>query len=343
MNIDMGALHAIEVDRGIPVDELLDTIKSALLTAYRHTQGHEADARIDIDRKSGVVRVLARETDADGNLINEWDDTPEGFGRVAATTARQVMLQRFRDAENERMYGEFSAREGDIVGGVVQRDARENARGNVIVRLGTEAKGSEGVIRPAEQVPGESYEHGDRLRCYVIGVTRGIREPKIELSRTHPNLVRKLFSLEVPEIADNSVEIVAVAREAGHRSKIAVTSRVSGLNAKGACIGPMGQRVRNVMSELSGEKIDIIDHDQDPARFVANALSPAKVVSVSVIDEAARAARVVVPDFQLSLAIGKEGQNARLAARLTGWRIDIRSDAAPAPDVDTAHGAAREA
>ncbi|MDT5335313.1 MAG: transcription termination/antitermination protein NusA [Mycobacterium sp.] len=343
MNIDMGALHAIEVDRGISVDELLDTIKSALLTAYRHTQGHEAEARIDIDRKSGIVKVLARETDDDGNLINEWDDTPEGFGRVAATTARQVMLQRFRDAENERMYGEFSAREGDIVGGVVQRDARENARGNVIVRLGTEAKGSEGVIRPAEQVPGESYEHGDRLRCYVIGVTRGVREPKIELSRTHPNLVRKLFSLEVPEIADNSVEIAAVAREAGHRSKIAVTSRVSGLNAKGACIGPMGQRVRNVMSELSGEKIDIIDFDEDPARFVANALSPAKVVSVSVIDEAARAARVVVPDFQLSLAIGKEGQNARLAARLTGWRIDIRSDAAPSPsDEEAPHGASRE-
>ncbi|MDT5154176.1 MAG: transcription termination/antitermination protein NusA [Mycobacterium sp.] len=342
MNIDMGALHAIEVDRGISVEELLETIKSALLTAYRHTQGHEAEARIDIDRKSGVVKVLARETDEAGNLISEWDDTPEGFGRVAATTARQVMLQRFRDAENERMYGEFSAREGDIVGGVVQRDARENTRGNVIVRLGTEAKGSEGVIRPAEQVPGESYEHGDRLRCYVIGVTRGAREPKIELSRTHPNLVRKLFSLEVPEIADNSVEIVAVAREAGHRSKIAVTSRVSGLNAKGACIGPMGQRVRNVMSELSGEKIDIIDYDESPARFVANALSPAKVVSVSVIDEAARAARVVVPDFQLSLAIGKEGQNARLAARLTGWRIDIRSDAAPSPDEEASHGASRE-
>ena len=342
MNIDMGALHAIEVDRGISVEELVDTIGSALLTAYRHTQGHEAEARVDIDRKTGVVRVLARETDDDGNLISEWDDTPEGFGRVAATTARQVMLQRFRDAENERMYGEFSAREGDIVGGVVQRDARENTRGNVIVRLGTEAKGSEGVIRPAEQVPGESYEHGERLRCYVIGVSRGAREPKIELSRTHPNLVRKLFSLEVPEIADNSVEIVAVAREAGHRSKIAVTTRVAGLNAKGACIGPMGQRVRNVMSELSGEKIDIIDFDADPARFVANALSPAKVVSVSVIDEAARAARVVVPDYQLSLAIGKEGQNARLAARLTGWRIDIRSDAAPSPEEETLRSAPSE-
>lgn len=331
MNIDMGALHAIEVDRGISVEELLETIKSALLTAYRHTEGHQPDARIEIDRNTGAVQVMAREVDADGNLISEWDDTPEGFGRVAATTARQVMLQRFRDAENERVFGEFSAREGDIVAGVVQRDARENARGTIVVHLGSETKGSEGTIRPAEQVPGESYEHGDRLRCYVVGVTRGTREPRIELSRTHPNLVRKLFSLEVPEIADGSVEIVAVAREAGHRSKIAVRSKVAGLNAKGACIGPMGQRVRNVMSELAGEKIDIIDFDEDPARFVANALSPSKVVSVQVIDAATRAARVIVPDFQLSLAIGKEGQNARLAARLTGWRIDIRSDAA-APD-----------
>lgn len=328
MNIDMAALHAIEVDRDISVDELLETIKSALLTAYRHTEGHHHDARIDIDRKSGSVQVIARECDADGAVISEWDDTPEGFGRIAATTARQVMLQRFRDAENERSYGEFSAREGDIVAGVIQRDARANARGLVMVRLGSETHSAEGVIPVAEQVPGERYEHGNRLRCYVVGVSRGMRGPVITLSRTHPNLVRKLFSLEVPEIAEGSVEIAAVARESGHRSKIAVRSRVAGLNAKGACIGPMGQRVRNVMSELSGEKIDIIDFDEDPARFVANALSPAKVVSVSVIDHQACAARVVVPDFQLSLAIGKEGQNARLAARLTGWRIDIRSDAA---------------
>jgi len=333
MNIDMTALHAIEIDRGISVDELVETIKTALLTAYRHTAGHQADARIEIDRKTGSVQVMARETDDEGNLINEWDDTPEGFGRVAATTARQVMLQRFRDAENERVYGEFSAREGDIVAGMVQKDARENARGNIVVRIGGETKGSDGMIRAAEQVPGENYGHGERLRCYVVGVTRGTREPRIELSRTHPNLVRKLFSLEVPEIADGSVEIVAVAREAGHRSKIAVRSKVAGLNAKGACIGPMGQRVRNVMSELSGEKIDIIDFDEDPARFVGNALSPSKVVSVEVVDLATRSARVIVPDFQLSLAIGKEGQNARLAARLTGWRIDIRSDA---PDAEPA-------
>jgi N utilization substance protein A len=337
MNIDVTALHAIEVDRGISVDELLDTIKTALLTAYRHTEGHQPDARIEIDRKSGEVQVIAVETGDDGAIVREWDDTPEGFGRVAATTARQVMLQRFRDAENERVYGEFSAREGDIVAGMVQKDARENARGNIVVRIGGETKGSDGMIRAAEQVPGESYEHGQRLRCYVVGVTRGTREPRIELSRTHPNLVRKLFSLEVPEIADGSVEIVAVAREAGHRSKIAVRSKVAGLNAKGACIGPMGQRVRNVMSELSGEKIDIIDFDEDAARFVGNALSPSKVVSVEVVDAATRSARVTVPDFQLSLAIGKEGQNARLAARLTGWRIDIRSDA-PASEAAVSDG-----
>jgi N utilization substance protein A len=337
MNIDVTALHAIEVDRGISVDELLDTIKTALLTAYRHTEGHHPDARIEIDRKSGEVQVIAIETGDDGAIVREWDDTPEGFGRVAATTARQVMLQRFRDAENERVYGEFSAREGDIVAGMVQKDARENARGNIVVRIGSETKGSDGMIRAAEQVPGESYEHGQRLRCYVVGVTRGTREPRIELSRTHPNLVRKLFSLEVPEIADGSVEIVAVAREAGHRSKIAVRSKVAGLNAKGACIGPMGQRVRNVMSELSGEKIDIIDFDEDAARFVGNALSPSKVVSVEVVDAATRSARVTVPDFQLSLAIGKEGQNARLAARLTGWRIDIRSDA-PASEATVSDG-----
>jgi len=204
MNIDMAALHAIEVDKGISVDVVIDTIKTALLTAYRHTEGHEADARIDIDKKSGVVKVMARTTDENGNLIHEWDDTPEGFGRIAATTARQVILQRLRDAENEKNYGEFSAREGDIVAGVIQRDTRANQRGLVVVRVGSEAKGSEGVIPASEQVPGERYEHGDRVRCYVVGVTRGAREPLITLSRTHPNLVRKLFSLEVPEIADGS-------------------------------------------------------------------------------------------------------------------------------------------
>ncbi|MBF6217832.1 transcription termination factor NusA [Nocardia gipuzkoensis] len=329
MNIEIEALRAIVADKGISIETVISAIESALLTAYRHTEGHQPNARIDINQKTGVVRVMAREVDADGNLISEWDDTPEGFGRIAATTARQVVLQRLRDAENEKSFGEFSTHEGDIVGGVVQRDARANARGTVVVRIGSELHGAEGLIPPAEQVPGETYEHGDRIKCYVVGVSRGSRGPQITLSRTHPNLVRRLFALEVPEIADGSVEIVAVAREAGHRSKIAVRTTVPGVNAKGACIGPMGQRVRNVMSELAGEKIDIIDHADDPATFVGNALSPSKVVSVTIVDAEARAARVVVPDFQLSLAIGKEGQNARLAARLTGWRIDIRSDAAP--------------
>jgi len=178
-------------------------------------------------------------------------------------------------------------------------------------------------------VPGETYDHGTRIKCLVLSVRKGMRGPQITLSRSHPNLVRKLFALEVPEIANGAVEIFAVAREAGHRTKIAVGSSVAGLNAKGACIGPMGQRVRNVMSELNGEKIDIIDFSEDPARMVGNALSPARVNSVEIVDLAARSARVVVPDFQLSLAIGKEGQNARLAARLTGWRIDIRSDESP--------------
>ncbi|WP_291417219.1 transcription termination factor NusA [Actinophytocola sp.] len=331
MNVDIAALRAIERDKDIPFDTVIEAIETALLTAYKHTDGHEAHAKIDIDRRTGLVRVIAFEVGADGEPGQEWDDTPEGFGRIAATTARQVILQRLRDAENEKTFGEFSAKEGEIVAGVVQRDARANSRGMVVVQVGE----TEGVLPSVEQVPGERYEHGTRIKCYVLGVSRGTRGPQITLSRTHPNLVRRLFALEVPEIADGTVEIPAVAREAGHRSKIAVRSTVPGVNAKGACIGPMGARVRNVMSELLGEKIDIIDHSEDPATFVGNALSPAKVISVRVVDERAKTARVVVPDFQLSLAIGKEGQNARLAARLTGWRIDIRSDAAESSERPT--------
>ncbi len=327
MNVDIAALRAIERDKDIPFETVLGAIETALLTAYRHTDGHEPHARVDIDRKSGAVRVMAEERDAEGELVRDWDDTPEGFGRIAATTARQVILARLRDAEHDRTYGEFATKEGEIVNGEVQRDVRANARGVVIVSLNNGQ--AEGVLPAAEQVPGETYRHGERIRCYVVGVNRGARGTVITLSRTHPNLVRKLFAFEVPELVDGSVEIVAVAREAGHRSKIAVRATVPGVNPKGACIGPMGSRVRGVMSELAGEKIDIIDWAEDPAVFVGNALSPSKVVSVTVVDEAARKARVVVPDFQLSLAIGKEGQNARLAARLTGWGIDIRSDADP--------------
>jgi len=336
MNVDIAALRAIERDKDIPFETVIDAIELALLTAYKHTEGHQAHAKIDIDKRTGVVRVLAFTTGEDGAVAEEWDDTPEGFGRIAATTARQVILQRLRDAEHERTFGEFAAKEGEIIAGVVQRDTRANSRGMVVVQVGE----VEGVLPQVEQVPGESYEHGTRLKCYVVGVARGTRGTQITLSRTHPNLVRRLFALEVPEIADGTVEIPAVAREAGHRSKIAVRSTVAGVNAKGACIGPMGARVRNVMSELSGEKIDIIDFADDPATFVGNALSPAKVISVTVVDERTKTARVVVPDFQLSLAIGKEGQNARLAARLTGWRIDIRSDAPAAPQAAPVSGSA---
>ncbi|WP_340683988.1 transcription termination factor NusA [Amycolatopsis coloradensis] len=339
MNVDIAALRAIERDKDIPFETVIEAIETALLTAYKHTEGHQPHARIDIDRKSGLVRVLAHTLTPDGQTDEEWDDTPEGFGRIAATTARQVILQRLRDAEHEKTFGEFSAKENEIVAGVVQRDARANARGMVVIQVGD----IEGVLPAIEQVPGETYEHGDRIKAYVVTVSRGNRGPQITLSRSHPKLVHKLFALEVPEIADGTVEIAAVAREPGHRTKIAVRSTVPGVNAKGACIGPVGARVRNVMSELAGEKIDIIDFSEDPAKFVGNALSPAKVVSVQVVDERAKTARVVVPDYQLSLAIGKEGQNARLAARLTGWRIDIRSDAASEQGDEAHAGQARPA
>jgi N utilization substance protein A len=279
--------------------------------------------------------VWARDTGVDGATAREYDDTPAGFGRIAATTARQVILQRLRDVEDEMTFGEYAGHEGDIVAGVIQqgKDPR-----TVLVDLGK----IEAVLPPAEQVPGERYVHGERIRCYVWRVRKGHRGPSVTLSRTHPDLVRKLFALEVPEIAGGQVEIVKIAREAGHRTKIAVQSHQSGVNAKGACIGPVGSRVRNVMAELHGEKIDIVDFSADPAEFVANALSPARVTRVDIVDPVAMEARVVVPDYQLSLAIGKEGQNARLAARLTGWRIDIRSDAAP-PEPAAPEPAASEA
>ncbi|MEW2590707.1 transcription termination factor NusA [Micromonospora aurantiaca] len=323
MNIDLAALRALEREREIPFDTILAAIETALLTAYRHTDGAEPHARVEIDRKSGAASVYAQELDADGSVAREWDDTPHDFGRIAAMTAKQVILQRLREATDEVHFGEYVGRDGDLVTGVVQAHETRREKGIVSVDLGK----LEGVLPQSEQVPGERYEHGERIRCVVVHVAKGMRGPQITLSRSHPALVKKLFALEVPEIADGTVEIGAIAREAGHRTKIAVRSTTSGVNAKGACIGPMGQRVRAVMSELHGEKIDIIDWSDDPATFVGNALSPAKALRVEVVDLASRTARVTVPDFQLSLAIGREGQNARLAARLTGWRIDIRSDA----------------
>jgi transcription termination/antitermination protein NusA len=330
VSVDIGALRSIEREKEIPFNTLMDALETALLTAYKHTPHSMPNARVAIDRKTGEVIVWAQDVGENGEVVEEYDDTPTDFGRVAAMTARQVILQRLRDAEHDQTYGEYSGRDGDIVTGVIQADAQAAQRGVVLVDIGK----IEAVLPQSEQVPGEDYSHGSRLRCYVTSVTRGMRGPQVTVSRTHPNLVKKLFALEVPEIADGSVEIVDVAREAGHRTKIAVRTSVPGLNAKGACIGPMGQRVRNVVAELHGEKIDIVDWAEDPATYVGNALSPAHALRSWIVGTDPQKVWVVVPDFQLSLAIGREGQNARLAARLTGWHIDIHSDAEKAPEPD---------
>ncbi|WP_431041888.1 transcription termination factor NusA [Streptomyces sp. P1-3] len=325
MDIDMSALRGLVREKEISFDLLVEAIESALLIAYHRTEGSRRRARVELDRNTGHVTVWAKENPEDltdlpeGEEPREFDDTPSGFGRIAAMTAKQVILQRLRDAEEEITFGEYAGREGDVVSGIVQQGKDPK---NVLVDIGK----LEAILPVQEQVPGEDYSHGTRLRCYVVRVVKGVRGPSVTLSRTHPNLVKKLFAMEVPEIVDGSVEIAAIAREAGHRTKIAVRSTRSGLNAKGACIGPMGGRVRAVMAELHGEKIDIVDWSDDPADLVGHALSPARVSKVEIVDLAARSARVTVPDYQLSLAIGKEGQNARLAARLTGWRIDIRPD-----------------
>lgn len=321
MDIDMQALRSIERDKDIPFDVLVAALTDAIENAYAKSASPVKGARVVLDPKTGKVSVWAPELDEEGNVVGEYEDTPEGFGRVAASTARQVIFQRLREAEDEQKFGHFSAKEGDILTGVVQQDRDSRT---VRVDLGP----IEAIMPLAEQVPGEEYTHGKRLRVYVVTVRREQRGPQVVVSRTHPNLVQRLFKLEVPEIESGVVEIKAVAREAGHRTKIAVVSHDSNVSAKGACIGPMGQRVRAVMNELNGEKIDIIDWSADGAQFVKEALSPAKVTSVTVTDQFAKAARVIVPDYQLSLAIGREGQNARLAARLTGWRIDIRPDTA---------------
>ena len=330
MNIDMDALKAIEQNQGIPVRELLDTIASALLWAYRDYREvpleESNDARIDIDVATGDVAVLVSERDDDGNVISEYDDTPVNFSRIGAVAVRDAIKKQLRSAEAGRVYTEYAGLEGSVVSGVVQRDAMKESRGVSAVAIGTEADPQDGILLPAEKIPGERLVHGDRIKAYVVGVNKSDRDVMVNLSRTHPELVRGLFALEVPEVADGSVEIIGIAREAGHRSKVAVRSTVKGVNAKGACIGPRGSRVSNIMNELAGEKIDIIDYSEDPATYVGNALAPSKVISVEVTDPETQTARVIVPDYQLSLAIGKEGQNARLAARLTGWKIDIHSD-----------------
>jgi transcription termination/antitermination protein NusA len=320
MNIDMATLRGLMREKDIALDRMVEALEQALLVAYQHTGNAQPTARVMLDQVSGQVTVWATETDPEtGSVLREYDDTPAGFGRIAATTAKQVIVQRLRDAEDEVVYEEFIGREGEVVAGMVQQ-ARDQR--TVLIQLGK----VEAVLPQHEQVPGERYRHGMRLRCFVIGVRKGPHGPSITVSRTHPALVKKLFALEVPEIADGSVEILAIAREAGHRTKIAVRSLRAGLGAKGACIGPLGARAQAVTTELQGEKIDIVDWHEDPARFVAEALQPARVERVDIVDRETRSARVIVPDYQLSLAIGKEGQNARLAARLTGWRIDIQPD-----------------
>lgn len=323
MDIDVSALKSLVNERGISWELVVASIEQAMLVAYHHTPGSTEKARVQLDRKSGHVTVWATEVDETGQAIREFDDTPSDFGRIAASTARNVLMQRLREANDDATFDEFVGKEGDLVSGVIQQGRDHRV---VLVNLGT----IEGILPASEQVPTDVYEHGSWLKCHVVSVRRGTKAPQVTLSRTHPELVRGLFKLECPEIADGTVEIMGVAREAGHRSKIAVRANVAQVNPKGACIGPMGQRVRAVTNELQGEKIDIIDWDEDPATFVGNALSPARVASVTVVDVEARAVRVVVPDYQLSLAIGRDGQNARLAARLTGWRIDIHSDAEPA-------------
>lgn len=323
MDIDLGLLRTIEREKEIPFDELVSIIEQAILTAFAK-HAHPEDelprgARVTLDRKSGHVAVLMPVVDDEGAIIGEEDSTPDDFGRIAAFAAKQVISQRLRDIADEAVLGEFRGKEGDIVAGVIQQGPNPRM---VHVDLGT----VEAILPPEEQVPGEEYAHGSRIRVYVTAVAKGTKGPQITVSRTHPGLVRKLFALEVPEIATGLVEIVALAREAGHRSKIAVIANDPTINAKGACIGELGRRVRAVTEELAGEKIDIVDYNADLATFVAQALSPAKVTSAFVLDANTKAVRALVPDYQLSLAIGKEGQNARLAAKLTGAKIDIQPD-----------------
>lgn len=323
MDIDLSVLKLMEREKEIPFDELVRIIEQAILTAFLKNeaqQGNEdAEGRVELDRKTGHVAVLVPEHDEDGNVIGEAETMPEDFGRIAAFAAKQVINQRLRDIADDAVLGEFKGREGDIVAGVVQQGPNPRM---IHVDLGT----VEAILPPEEQVPGEEYRHGMRLRVYVTSVSKGLKGPQITVSRTHPALVRKLFALEVPEIASGLVEIVSLAREAGHRTKIAVLAKDPSINAKGACIGELGRRVRAVTEELGEEKIDIVDYSSDLPTFVANALSPARVSSSFVLDADTKAVRALVPDYQLSLAIGKEGQNARLAAKLTGAKIDIQPD-----------------
>ena len=319
MDIDLSVLKFIEREKEIPFADLVSIIEAAILAAYHKHVGNTDPARAELSKSTGHVTIYAPTLDEEGNNVGETEVTPENFGRVAAAAAKQVIFNRLREISDEGIFGEFQGKEGDIVAGVIQQGQKPYM---VYVDLGT----IEAIMPPEEQVPGEDYSHGKRIRVFVTAVNKGTKGPQVTVSRTHPSLVRKLFALEVPEIASGVVEIVSLAREAGHRTKIAVRAHEAGVNAKGSCIGELGQRVRAVQAELNDEKIDIVDYSDDLPTYVAHALSPAKVSSSYTLDAATKSVRVLVPDFQLSLAIGKEGQNARLAAKLTGAKIDIQPD-----------------
>ncbi len=335
----MSALDQLERERGISKDDLIEAMEAALLSAYRKHSGTTENVRIQFDRETGNIKVLSRRqvvsdvrdpqrdiliSEAknisakyqEGDYVEE-EIPAQGFGRIAAQTAKQVVMQKLRDIERDMIYDEFSEREGDVVTGQIIRVDR----GVVIVDLGR----AEGFILSQEQPRGERYRERDRIKSYVLEVKKTTKGPQILLSRTHPGLLKRLLELEVPEIRDGVVEIKGMAREAGSRSKVAVKANLPEVDALGACVGPRGSRVQVIVQELRGERIDIIEWDDDPQVFVGNALSPARVLRVEA-NHTDKIARVIVPDNQLSLAIGRDGQNARLAAKLTGWKIDIRSE-----------------
>lgn len=331
MELSMNELRIVESELGIDLGVLLGAIKDALMHAYNRMPGAVKGARVDLDQTTGKVTVWAPELDENNEVIGEFDDTPSDFGRIATSTARSIIAQRLRDAEAARVLGSFKGKQGQIVSGVVEGNAGSNPESrDLFIELGD----NRGLLRTDEQVPSEHFAHGDLIRALVLDISVGPRGASIRLSRSHPDFVRQLFTSDVPEIGDGTVEIVALAREAGHRTKVAVWSNDPAVAAKGSLIGHNGQRVRAVTQELRGEKIDVVDYDDDPALFIAAALSPAKVVRVDILNAATRQARAIVPDDQASLAIGKEAQNVRLAAKLTGWSIDIRK---ASQDSDGAH------
>ena len=329
MELDLAGIHQLAAGQGIDAETLDDALSEALRLAYLKTPHAAKHVRVELDERAGTFTIWAQdeipvEPTEDNphpapQLGEEYDDTPRDFGRLAAATARQVISQLFRKAEDDRVLGAFAGQKGKLITGVVQQDAKDPT--NVHIAVGD----VEALLPRREQVPGERYRHGERLRVYVVNVSRGLRGPEIIVSRSHPELVRRLFEREVPELVSGAVSIMAIAREAGARTKIAVKANTEGVNPKGALIGPAGSRVRAVMENLGNEKIDIVDWSADPAKFVAAALSPAVATDVQVISEKNKTAIAFIHDDQLSLAIGKEGQNARLAAKLTGWKIGIES------------------